>query len=533
MLGHYQILAMLLPELLNRINKTGEPGARCKSTLESVLRILEECSDTGSGEDREVASNFEFPGLERIREQLASPREPTHIIPYTKSSMEDILERFDIWTKRLERMIKSDPPTTRSAQEKATMPSQAVRDAAMTFKRATDSSWKCLCTRAHDIMLFLQTHRHIKESDNFIAFDVLFGTQGDSSHKWQDGTIYVMLAENSHTAVQFEFPNESPRKAPPARNAISELCGHLKSASPAISIDLRLEDPTFYRTRPSPSKLVSREAPPSQSLQDVINGVPILNARSRIKLAVLVAYSVLHLSGTHWLPPGWNKSSFYLLKPKDKSSFILRPLLGSRIGSSSRLSGYIPSPIHPHPDLLQLGILLLEIILKEPIERMKNPEVDDSTVQVEADRNLFAAEWKYDDYEWDVHEEYKAAVEACLRWDSPVKGPDQNEKEYSHYIYNNVVRPLERELEVLCKFGIDQLDEIIRENSRFGSVAGKTKDPQQSSKSISTTISLEAPLSGTLREHASRKRMSAPHIQPRVFSLFDDHDTSSFEKIKL
>jgi hypothetical protein len=450
----FHTLKMFLPDLSSKLAKRRAP---CMEVLKSVLGFLEEAiKSPGVPSSMSV---YAFPLLESLRRD-GTLSDTQSIIPYNGLAGSDaVLGRFDIWMKKLERLMKYTTAEIRHEKPRShnPRPSNLIREMAIELMAAAERCWHCACSSPHDLMLFLRTYRGVRDSDDHVMFKMLFARKNEIRDQWREGNVYVMLPTTEGAGVAFDLPRKAPRRREPLPN----LCAHLKNMSHSTSVNMRLQNARFYQTRPSRPQFKLWDAIPGQSIGDLLDGRPILSAQSKIILAVLVSYSVFHFNNTSWLPFGWDNSHFYVPKLSEVSPFALRPLLVSKIGLRRPSSSYTPSTIHKHPDLLQLGILLLEIFLKKPIEDMCKAEDLGPGGELDSDANFYTADRVYDDHDWDVHEGYKSAVAACLRCDAPITGPPYDELEYAHYIYDNVISPLQRELKALCDLDVDQLYEKV------------------------------------------------------------------------
>ncbi|KAF2660412.1 hypothetical protein K491DRAFT_754747 [Lophiostoma macrostomum CBS 122681] len=455
--AQFRTLEMHLPHL----SKLAERRLSCLQILRSILSFLEEALETPGSSPG--ASVFAFPSLERLREDGTAflGNSQSTIRYHSPVESERSLEHFDIWTKKLERLIKY--PTTESGPRNigsnASRPSSLIRDMAKEFMAVAENRWQCECSSPHDLMLFVKTYRDIKDGDDHVLFKMLFATKSQNQDKWREGNVYVMLPSLGGASIAFDLP----RKAPRTREPLPDLCTHLNNTSQSTSVNMRLQNAQFHQTRRSRPQFRLWDAIPGQTVGELLLRRPILSAQSKILLAVLVSYSVLHFHNTSWLPFGWDNTYFYVPTPDNLSPFALRPLLVSNIGPKEPNRSYTASTIHKHPDLLQLGIVLLEIFVKEPIEELCKAEDLGPEGKLDSDVNFYTADRVYDDHEWDVHEDYKAAVAACLRCDIPITGPPYDNLEYARYIYEQIIIPLEREFKALCNLDIDRLDEKVDE----------------------------------------------------------------------
>jgi hypothetical protein len=116
--------------------------------------------------------------------------------------------------------------------------------------------------------------------------------------------------------------------------------------------------------------------------------------------------------------------------------------------------------VHQNLDRLQLGITLLEIFMRKPIEQYREEDDIGYSGQATTDTNFYTASRVHDEYDWDMYENYKTAVAACLACDII---PDQTNDGpgYGGYIFNKVIKSLETELSTLCNITPEDLDEVI------------------------------------------------------------------------
>lgn len=465
----FKILEFQLPSLSSQLKTRKRAEGKISSLLKSLLDFFENACKNGTQEDLFKSTTHEYPRLERIREERCIPN--GFEVSYDLSRAKASLDQFDTWAQEIEGWTKSPASSNTMDQYKPSKPPRIVREAADILQKALNKAWRCPSSNCHRWMMFLSTQQNVREEQSFVTFDLLLEDTHTEGHNWRESKMHVVLRDTVVSKVKFHIPEDSFRTPPPKREQISSLCTHIKISNPGIRLDALLEDTQLYRSRTSPSRLNFMNIGPSESLKGVIRGKPIINARTKITLAVLISYTVLYLSGTSWLRPGWDKSIFFLLKAAHEHSFILKPLVASWTCRRESIKRKEPEFIHTHQDLLQLGIVLLEIFLKEPIEDFREEDKDvGHPDQLEEDTNFFAADRKHADIDWDVHENYKAAVAACLRCNIPVPGPpfhgddcDAQINQYCSYIYDNIIRPLELELSILCSHRPEELDDRINE----------------------------------------------------------------------
>jgi hypothetical protein len=200
-----------------------------------------------------------------------------------------------------------------------------------------------------------------------------------------------------------------------------------------------------------------------------------LPLKSHIKhiLAVILANSALQLCGTPWLSRGWGTDSIRFMQTAE-DDVILRPVIPTHFDSKPTDSP-LPEdqqPLHKNPDILALGILLLELFFGKPIEEYRT--ADDLTPEgkVDANTDFWVAGRLCDESDWDVHLNYRRAVEACLNWN--LEGPDNdfNGSSLYQFLYKDVVWLLEKELKGY-ELSVTQLDELLLNQSKDHAILQK------------------------------------------------------------
>jgi hypothetical protein len=97
--------------------------------------------------------------------------------------------------------------------------------------------------------------------------------------------------------------------------------------------------------------------------------------------------------------------------------------------------------------------------------------------------------------DWDVHEGYEKAILACLD-DANVDGLPWGDIKHRSFIYDNVIQPLEKELEAQCNINVEELDQEI---ARSGFVFNRQVAPDHNgpAEECSNVASLVPPARGT------------------------------------
>ena len=189
----------------------------------------------------------------------------------------------------------------------------------------------------------------------------------------------------------------------------------------------------------------------TQKLQDVTlkdllsDSTCRMQLREQRVLAVVLAHAILHCSDGPWLCQDWSKDhiSFFRSDP-DTDPDLGRPYLKVSFDEQSTATDNAVNLFNAHcnPTLLALGVLLLEVYLRSPIE---NSYVDEDLIDGEPNENtnLTTALRLLDNLDGDLYDGYKAAIQACL--DCGAESFDS--EDLRQKLYHDIVMPLEQELE--------------------------------------------------------------------------------------
>ncbi|KAF4544496.1 uncharacterized protein LTHEOB_6066 [Lasiodiplodia theobromae] len=205
-----------------------------------------------------------------------------------------------------------------------------------------------------------------------------------------------------------------------------------------------------------------------------------MSRKTRCILAYTLAKSVWQYYGSEWMKYPWTRENIHLLDDEmpqrgfSTRSYLFRPYFAADFSGDTRsISEYIEGEMlwHRYPQVLALGILLIEVAKGKPFEipgipldyskDSINQYIKSAMIALEKD-GLF--EKKEDDFD-----SYRDAVESCLRFgqffDLPcVSGPQQSRErdnsleEHRAIIYKKVVQPLKELLKgTRWLAGIDEM----------------------------------------------------------------------------
>lgn len=339
----------------------------------------------------------------------------------------------------------------------------------------------------------------------------------------------------------------TPRESPPRRQRIYNICKPLKTAltSKLNRLNLELEDGELYKIQSTKARYTSDELTNVVSLGQLIStGTTGLGEKVKRVLAVLLGYAVLHHHGGSWLGPSWGRDDVVFIK--SATAIPLRPYIFTRIARTAQtgsvrsnqeddLDGTDPDdfPIHPYPDLVTLGTILLEVYTGKPIEVLA------AELDIEEEENVNAkwsvADEVYKKLRRDLPDNYGAAVDKCLDPNFGVRtdeldGEENKEEDFRRLIYTDIVKPLEDDLDQ--GFGksisVDDLDNIA-ETMDFGSWGQifQRKVPKQLERLRPAPLrphKSEVSISSQFPQHENHvEQFSVPQLPvARDFEMFDD-----------
>ncbi|KAM7185321.1 hypothetical protein V8F20_011854 [Naviculisporaceae sp. PSN 640] len=209
------------------------------------------------------------------------------------------------------------------------------------------------------------------------------------------------------------------------------------------------------------------------SLRDALqakDGLPPLGYVQRLRLAVLVARSILQFYRTPWLPLiPTSRSVFFIIKPGDTTavtSYYEHAFVMAEDGAGTMRkaqeslynTGSFSSIFSP--TLLALGVLLVELERNKPIDSMRLPgDVVFSVVGQNQIHNPFLSDYvtakRLLDETFQVSPNYKSAVMRCLYCESMMTGkaikPDDGKldlenEDVRQEVYAGVIALLEEDL---------------------------------------------------------------------------------------
>ncbi|AEO62479.1 uncharacterized protein THITE_2106691, partial [Thermothielavioides terrestris NRRL 8126] len=278
--------------------------------------------------------------------------------------------------------------------------------------------------------------------------------------------VKVAMANLAQHATRVAFIDTSVDDANRTPGPLVDLCVALKNARgderPACYghlIDKGQHTERCFRVYPRGSAADS-DTWSVVTLRDVLeqrDGLqPLASLKEKIRLAHIVASSVLQLSKTPWLPEAPTSTHVYFFKRGPRLSyehpFLLRNFPErERGGGPSSSSSQDPSPRAPNtvvsldrnPTLFALGIMLLEIVLGASLDALREPH--ERALAVPGDtrglvRDSVTAHRLLEQRVALISPAYKVVVERCM---GCVASRDLDEEDFRREVYGRVVLELE------------------------------------------------------------------------------------------
>jgi hypothetical protein len=169
--------------------------------------------------------------------------------------------------------------------------------------------------------------------------------------------------------------------------------------------------------------------------------------KTRLILAVIFGYTLLYHFGTSWLQD-WNRDKIVFLR--SDRHVPLKPFLLYDYTHYQVEKPVDPNQVHWYPEILSLGTILLELHLQTPIVAYLRPGGLSAEETENINLPFFLAQEALEACKDDLNRHYRAAISACLQ---PSFGDHLDEDDpdfdiqFRREIYNEIVKPLEKDLE--------------------------------------------------------------------------------------
>ncbi|KAK8072093.1 pfs domain-containing protein [Apiospora saccharicola] len=187
---------------------------------------------------------------------------------------------------------------------------------------------------------------------------------------------------------------------------------------------------------------------------------------SRIVLGLMLAKNLHYFYGSTWIETGWSRDKIFFLE--EGAQVPLRPFFGTSTPQIKPDNPAVTAFWHRYPEILELGAILLEMKIGEPLERFLDlkytlRDIDDYFKKA---TNVFD---RQKDHIFSVA--YKNAIETCLRPNFKLSPGNGSSYDVRSMLFEHVVKPLQKEVmgRFPENFKPDQFDERAANYDLFGS----------------------------------------------------------------
>lgn len=238
---------------------------------------------------------------------------------------------------------------------------------------------------------------------------------------------------------------------------LDRICDAVRGGANDHCLHLLIEgndgEQTVRQLRPQPKRLFLVETAPAVSLHSLLLGSTRLPLIAKRRLALILANSLLQFHEGVWQSREWSKGHItFCYESADRLDYQ-RPYVTTCFDNFDPERNIADLNIfHRNPSILALGILLIEIHTGNPIESFRSAhdlgngqEVNANTDWTVADRVVKSLD--------DCSLGYKGAIQACLDtpWVPAGQKVSLEDPLTRSGVYNDVVQPLEDELEYLFR----------------------------------------------------------------------------------
>ncbi|KAK2761692.1 hypothetical protein FQN54_001520 [Arachnomyces sp. PD_36] len=412
----------------------------------------------------------------------------------SKSTYEDLMVRIRRDNQTLNQLTKQSLSLEVSrARRYHRLPDfKCVRDCATSVYTTLHSSWACDCQVSHTTSLRLEFRTENAESDtdndegtfSQPCFRIVFSCNHGNSPastptpwSWEEADIRL-LRERRDQTISNRLPLAAASKTKSVRfqdevkvavskaldkqpdlGPINSLCRTIQKLQQSqreqclgflIDEITRQKHGIFLPKKP----FIDKEKWSIVSLQDLIPQQPSIQRRftrgDKLRLAVILASSVLQLHETPWMEESWRKEDIKFIHTTDG------PLYGQPVVARSFSVKRTPKRQNirdpgtycaiRNPTLFALGVLLIELCLGKPIEELKRPDEKVSGGISNPALDWVAADRLVEDVYDEGGSRYGDAVRRCIRCDFDQRGTSLEDEGFQRAVYEGVVLLLEDDL---------------------------------------------------------------------------------------
>ena len=393
---------------------------------------------------------------------------------------DDLLEFLDTWIDEFSAQYPED--ISKRSEDHVVLqkagkrgPSYGILATTRQLYKTLVESRNCSCehTHRHDVRLCLRKYQipgidKEAELDEEIDFDMFFASQ----QTWREAQVHT----RKECKVKFALHDKlilgrgAVRKSRNNRKRVDKLCEEIEKSRIVFPYHLKfmVEKGMLWKMQSVKSVYMVDTSKAPASLEWYITKRPdALTEKTKRVLAVLLSYSVFHLYGTPWLQSAWGSPNIIFFQTRS-SATPLRPFIHTNLVqldeyNESNNANYDPGKeepdegdpdnvlfIHPCPNLVNLAIILLELYLALPFQKLAEKYGVQVSNSASSTDRFFEVGLVFQHCKPDIPEYsgFVVAIDNCL---NPGLWQDRDcqvfdEPTLRSVIYQHIVQPLEDEL---------------------------------------------------------------------------------------
>lgn len=304
------------------------------------------------------------------------------------NDLKEAVQVLETLRQRSQQLNEAEVMTTARLSKRRANILYGIRSKALMLYRALLSSWnwQTQCHDSHVVRLFLENShaqssnsaRHLPVADRWhLSFNLAFeGLKSSNPDMYHACGVEVVDSDGSSGQsasvpnVRFALPSQT-QPAGSTTKSVDDICHVIKQSTVnAEQLRLFLDDTgkLCYKNLNATPNVAAPILPPQTklvTLQDVLS-MPNMSLKSRVKIAALVATSVIQLHSTPWCST-LGRDSFYFVQDATGAVDLENPFVVCHFNQYTRMpTGKVK--VEVEMELLNLGILILELWHNSTIE---------------------------------------------------------------------------------------------------------------------------------------------------------------------
>ncbi|KAF3480194.1 intracellular serine protease [Arthroderma uncinatum] len=388
------------------LSATQDEEIQANETFNTLKRSLED-EDNEEETPPSICADVQSPRLDRNR-QTSSQTYQRETASRTRIRKE-LIEQLAQQSNRPRKRYRSHHDNIGS--NVSGVPGQGYRQPAE--DESADNEHPILMLKAESLSL----HRELKQHCINTQFDAYFALGCQDKVEWQEGKIFI----GGRTRRAGRIAGETDPMADNCTAPLShkDICLSIKTChTDSTSLHILLEDDSLRELRMGSKMHI--DAPAAISLKSIfdfqqeIGEYSVFSRRGRLTLSLLLAAMIQPLLETPWLLSDFSYHDVYFLKELGALPDLTNPFIFTRLDTLAKQTNSHNSHqniLHPHPTVLALGILLLEIYRCRPLTREDHGPNQERSLNREQCMALEILQKEISNEEGD---DYCEALSACL-----------------------------------------------------------------------------------------------------------------------